>query len=328
NDADESTKATREIKVTSDASGSGTLSLYIGGRRVRISVTSGDSTSDIASALASAISADPDALVSASASSGTVTLTAKHGGEDDGIIDVRTNYDRTDKMPRGVSVSIADATPGSGNPDMTPALDALGDNWYQTFVMPWTDGANMTALETELADRFGPIRQIQGHAFAAKNGSVSELTTFASSHDSPHVTCADASGATIMPAAQLAAADAAIDAGEPDPARPRQTLALPGTMLAVPQTERRIHSEQNTLLFGGIATHTIDAGDLIRVQRLVTMYQTGPSGLDDPSYLDVTTLRTIAYMRYTVRSMVQRKYPRHKLADDGTPIAPGQAIMT
>lgn len=326
-DAASATAATQDITIDTDAAGSGTLSLYIGGRRVRVGVTAGDTKSDIAGALAGAISNDPDMLVTASSATGTVTLTANNAGEDAGVLDVRANYYRSDEFPDGVTITIAAPTAGSGNPDMTAALDALGDNWYQTFVMPWSDGANMTLLETELADRFGPIRQIQGHAFMAKNGTVSELSTFTDGHNSPHITCADTDGATINPAFVLASVDAGIDAGEPDPARPRQTLPLPG-LLAVPETERRIHSENNTLLFGGIATHAIDAGDIVRVQRLVTMYQVNPAGMDDPSYLDVTTLRTIAYMRYSVRSMVTRKYPRHKLADDGTPIAPGQAIVT
>src|SRR5699024_10203689 len=33
-------------------------------------------------------------------------------------------------------------------------------------------------------------------------------------------------------------------------------------------------------------------------------------------------------MRFSGRNMVMRKYPRHKLAKNGHPIAPGQAIVT
>lgn len=326
-DAGSSTKATLDVTVSTAATGSGTLNLYIGGMRVRIGVTAGDTTSDIATALATAIAANPDLPMSASAATGTVTLTANHGGIDAGAIDVRHSYYQGEALPEGVTLTIGPLTAGTGNPDITAALDALGDNWYQTFVMPFTDGANLGLLEDELASRFGPERQIEGHAFTALSDTVANLTTTGTGRNSPHVTMADG-GVTIAPAYALAAADAGIDAGEPDPARPRQTLALPGELQPVPETERRIYSERNTLLFSGIATHTVDSGNLIRVERLITMYQDNPGGVPDPSYLDITTMRTIAYMRYTVRSMVARKYPRHKLADNGTPISPGQAIVT
>jgi phage tail sheath gpL-like len=51
-------------------------------------------------------------------------------------------------------------------------------------------------------------------------------------------------------------------------------------------------------------------------------------GVDDVSYLDIETMRTLAYLRFSVQYRITSRYPRHKLADDGTPIAPGQAIAT
>ena len=45
----------------------------------------------------------------------------------------------------------------------------------------------------------------------------------------------------------------------------------------------------------------------------------------DISYLNVETLRTIAYLRFTVRARFATKYPRHKLGNDG---AVGANIMT
>lgn len=326
-DAGSSTKATLDVTVSAAPTASGTFSLYIGGQRVRVGVTAGDTTTQVATDLAAAISAAGNLPMTASASAGVVTLTASHGGIDAGAIDVRHSYQPGEQLPDGMAVTIGTLTAGTANPDITTAIDNIGDNWYQTLIVPYTDTTNLGLIEAELADRFGPLRQIPGHAFTAKSDTVSNLTTAATAENSEHLTYADG-GVTIAPSYRLAAADAAVDAGEPDPARPRQTLALPAALLPVTESERRVYSERNTLLYGGVATHTIDAGGLIRVERLITTYQTNASGVDDPSYLDVTTMRTLSYMRYTVRNMVLRKYPRHKLADDGTPIAPGQAIVT
>jgi phage tail sheath gpL-like len=64
------------------------------------------------------------------------------------------------------------------------------------------------------------------------------------------------------------------------------------------------------------------------VERLITTYQLNTQGIPDPSYLDVTTLRTLAYLRFSTRQRFALKFPRHKLADDGTQFSPGQAVAT
>lgn len=326
-DAASAAQSTRTITVGSVPTAAGTLALYIGGRRVAINVATDDAAGDIASAIADAISADGDMLVTAAAAAEVVTVTARHGGIDAGNIDVRHSYYTGEALPPGMALEISELTAGTGNPDIQPLLDALGDNWYQTFVMPWTDAANLRALETEMDSRWGPERQIEGQAFAAIGGSVSTVATAGEARNSPHLVLADA-GVTVSPAFMLAAADAATDAGEPDPARPRQTLQLPAEILPVPQTERRTYQERNTLLYSGIATHTVNASARVQIERLVTTYQVNASGFEDTAYLDVTTLRTLAYLRYSLRQRIAAKYPRHKLADDGTPVSPGQALVT
>jgi phage tail sheath gpL-like len=93
------------------------------------------------------------------------------------------------------------------------------------------------------------------------------------------------------------------------------------------EADRFTLQESNLLLYDGISTFYVDAGGVVRVQRLITTYKTSPAGAEDVSYLDVNTPLTVGYIRYDWRNYVQRKYPRHKLADDGT-YAIGQPIMT
>jgi phage tail sheath gpL-like len=51
-------------------------------------------------------------------------------------------------------------------------------------------------------------------------------------------------------------------------------------------------------------------------------------GDDDTSYLDSETLHTLAYIIRTLKTTITTKYPRHKLANDGTKYGTGQAIVT
>ena len=58
------------------------------------------------------------------------------------------------------------------------------------------------------------------------------------------------------------------------------------------------------------------------------MYRKNSFGDNDPSYLYVETIATLSYIRYAIRTRISQKYPRHKLADDGIRVSPGQAIVT
>lgn len=86
--------------------------------------------------------------------------------------------------------------------------------------------------------------------------------------------------------------------------------------------------EKNLLLYDGIATYTETADGGVAIQRLITTYKTSPAGAEDISYLDVNTLLTLSYLRFDFRNYILRKYPRHKLANDGTKFRLGQAIIT
>jgi phage tail sheath gpL-like len=51
-------------------------------------------------------------------------------------------------------------------------------------------------------------------------------------------------------------------------------------------------------------------------------------GQSDDAYELVTTLATLAKLLRNQRQAITSKYPRHKLANDGTRFGPGQAIIT
>ena len=305
---------------------SGTLNLYVAGKRVQTAIVSGNTATQVATAVAAAINADTSLPVTAASLAGDVTVTARHKGECGNSIDLRVNYYQGEKTPKGLVLAITAMASGTGNPDASTAITAIGDEQYQTIITPWTDASNLADVEGLLSSRFGPMVQKEGHAFAAASGTHSALSTLGDSRNSPHLTIMGAGKSPTAPWV-VAAVTGAVDAYEPDPARPRQTLELPG-VLPPAEADRYTRDERNLHLFDGISTFIVDAGGRVLIERLITTYKTNAFGVEDISYLDVETMRTIAYLRYTVRARIALKYPRHKLANDGTQYGPGQAIVT
>jgi phage tail sheath gpL-like len=64
------------------------------------------------------------------------------------------------------------------------------------------------------------------------------------------------------------------------------------------------------------------------ILREQTTYRLNLYGQGDDAYELVTTLATLAKLLRNQKHAITSKFPRHKLADDGTKFGPGQAIVT
>lgn len=309
----------------------GTLNLYIGGRRVRIAVASGESSSASATKLAAAINAVTDLPVTAAVDGSNpakVNLTARHKGENGNAIDLRVNYFQGEALPLGMSVAIAAMASGAGNPDIADAIASFGDRWWTDIICPWTDSANLAALEEEIERRFGPTVMQDAHVYCGAAGTHSALVTLADARNSPHVTMMGAYRSPTPPE-EWAAAVGGICAYQAklDPARPLQNLPVAG-VLPPSESDRFVFEQRNLLYFSGVASFVVDQGGVVNIERMVTNYQKNAAGVDDISYLDTETLKTLAFIRYAVQARIRLRFPRHKLADDGTKFGAGQAIVT
>ena len=61
---------------------------------------------------------------------------------------------------------------------------------------------------------------------------------------------------------------------------------------------------------------------------MVTTYKTNAVGAVDTSYQNTNTMFNLSYMRQSFKTRMLSRYPRHKLADDGTIFGAGQPIAT
>ena len=113
-----------------------------------------------------------------------------------------------------------------------------------------------------------------------------------------------------------------------DPARPLQTLAL-NNLKAAPLQDRFDFPELNSLASTGLAIQEVGASiNQPMILREQTTYQLNLYGQSDDAYELVTTLATLAKLLRNQKQAITSKFPRSKLADDGTKFGPGQAIVT
>jgi phage tail sheath gpL-like len=326
------TVATGTFAITGTPTASGEIAVYIGGRRYALAVTTTSTPTTLGDALVAALTADSRALVTGVNTTGSVALTSKNKGTIANEIDVRVSYNEGERIPAGLTVTPPATgllTGATSDTTLATAITEMGQEWFQIIVGPYTDTTNLTAIEAELAERFAYDRMLDGRYITAKAAAKADLMTFGNGRNSPHVSCMGTYKSPSTPW-EWAASYAAQQAKELaiDPARPLQTLELVGILPPARADQWDPISDNNALLFDGISTYTVDQSGRCRIQRAITMYQRNDAGAEDVAYLDVCTTANLLYLRYSLRTWFQVRYPRAKLCDDDTRIAAGQQVIT
>lgn len=320
--------ATGKITVTGTCSAAGQIALMITGVSIPVAVRQNETAATIANKITTAINANTALPVTASTSGADVVLTCRWGGITGNDIDIRVNYYTGETLPAGIAIDIANMTGGAGNPDVTQAIAALGDTWWTDIVNPFTDAASLNLLSEELQSRWGGIRQIDGLCWIAYRGTHAQASAFALSRNDYLYTCIP-TNISPEPPYIWASVNAAVCtyALNIDPARPVQTLELTGIKPpAIADCWQ--WNERNLHLFDGLSAYNVNANGKVQLDRVITMYRVNKYDVEDVSYLDVETIKTLSYIRYAIRSRITQKFPRHKLADDGTRFGAGQPIAT
>jgi phage tail sheath gpL-like len=323
------TAATKIVTITGTATAAGSIFLYIHGKRVVTPIpdtTTAAAAGPLVDAAIVAAQSDQELQMTSAAVLGVVTLTARNAGEAGEQFDVRTNFNDGEEDVPGLTVVVTDGVTGATNPSIATAITAIGAIQYHTIIHPYTDATNLAAIEAEMDARWQPLADIDGHAFTGITGTLSDHTTLGSGRNSAFSTIIGGGESPTTPW-EWAANVGAVDAFEPDPARPRQTLRL-RSVLPPAREDQFDRAERETLLNNGIASHVVDLGGNVSIERLITTFQTDALGNPSTVFLDITTPRTLSRIRFDWRTRIATKYPRHKLANDGTLFSPGQAVVT
>jgi phage tail sheath gpL-like len=344
------TAATGTITITAAPTQAGTLHLFIAGTHVPVNIMTTDTVTDIAQAITDAInnyvvptySAERVSLpVTATVALGVVTMTAAWKGESGNEINVMMNYHGSrgaEYTPPGLGIDLPATgflTGGVGVPVFDTAISHLSDEPFEYVALGYTDSNTLFSWDQEYGftdtGRWGWQRQLFGHCFFAKRGSYSDLVLFGNEAtiNSAQESIMAVELTSPTPAFEWAAAYCAKAqrAFINDPARPLQALTLNQIKMA-PKHFRFDWPELNSLASNGLAIQQAGADQQPMILREQTTYQLNLWGQTDDAYELCTTMATLAKLLRNQRHAITSKFPRHKLADDGTKFGPGQAIVT
>lgn len=329
-------KATGTITVSSAPTSAGTLNLYIAGQRIQVAVSASDTTTGVATKIYNAITAETRSPVTATSAAAVVTVTAKWKGatgNDIKVADSVRGLDGGESLPTGLALTYVAMASGTSSPDLTGVIANMGDEEYKFLACPFTDSTSLDLLSVEYGfgdtGRWGYLRELYGAVFTAVRGDYATLATVGAARNDPVITRMAIEPAVQSPVWEVAAAYAAQAAKglTNDPARPLQTLALAGIVPA-PRGSRFTKTQVNNLAGLGLATQQINADGRLAIVRETTNYQKNAYNVADDAYTDLTTLYTLSTLFELQKQAITSKFPRHKLADDGTRFGAGSAIVT
>jgi len=325
--------ATGQVVFTGTATEAATIGLYVGGVRVPVLVSAGDTAAMVATNAAAACAA-AILPVTAAANTGTLALTPAGKGAWTNEIPIQINFGGildAETMPAGLTATVSAMAGGTGVPALAAALANLGETTFDFVVCPYTDATSLNALRAffdNVSGRWAWQQMLYGGFFTAFRGTLGERITFGKSRNDQHGASMGFSGSPTpawLWAASVAGACAL--SLRADPALPLQRIALPG-ILPPAIADRDDLSERNSLLYAGNSTYRVGDDGTVFVDRMATFYQRNPAGIVDDSYLDVETLYTLQFLIRDMRDHLGTIYARKKLVDDGTLIEGGSNQVT
>ena len=317
-DASAGQPAVGTVTIGGAATGTGVLTLYVGTKKVEIAIATTTAAAAVAAALKAELDKHPDLPVTASVAEAVVTLTAKNEGLCGN--DIHLSYVLTNAP--GATVTIVAMATGAANPTLADALAAVFGEQYDIIVTPYNNQTDLATLKTHLDSVSGPLEQRPGTGVYGMNGALATATTLSGQVNSGRILCAyhRYTAATLVQSMpyEIAAAFGAVMAWEEDPARPLNTLELKG-IAAANIADRLSRTEQENLLYNGVSPTEIGPGETVQIVRAISTYLQDPQGIDDISLLDITTIRTLDYVRKAVRTRISLRFPREKLSSKTPP---------
>ncbi|MBI5550747.1 MAG: phage tail sheath subtilisin-like domain-containing protein [Desulfobacterales bacterium] len=308
-DAGTGVASTGAILFAGTASGNGSVSVWIGNHLVEVGVLSGDTAAEVNTALLAELAKHPDLPLSSAvngAAAGQTDFTAKNAGVVANQIGIAVQV-----TAAGITAAVTAMNAGAVDPDIQDALDVVFAEQYHIIATPFNDATSIGALRDHLDSVAGPLEQRPGRGVYGFVGALGSATSLATGINGGRINAPFLRG-TRSPAYEIAAAYAAILAGEEDPARPLNTLYLAG--IHAPAVDQRLsRTEQETCLYNGVAPLEVGPGEKVQIVRAVTTYVQDAQAVADISLLDTTTIATLDYVRKACRERVALRFPREKL---------------
>ncbi|AQW30505.1 phage tail protein [Ralstonia syzygii subsp. celebesensis] len=317
--------ATGSINVTSVATSSGTLALYIAQRTISVGIAAGETAAQTATAIAQAVTdAGADIPVTAAAAGAVVTLTARHRGTCGNDIDVRLNL-YGEEAPAGLALALTAMAGGTGNPLPGDLTALIGQKWFRYIALGINDAATLAAWHAESQRRYKPPVQAGFRVFATHRGDYADAAAFGETKNYEHIT--DLSLGINPPTTWEAAATLAAAAAPKLYNNP--VISLEGTSLpGMVATSYHDWTNANSLLFKGVSVMEVGTDGSCYIKRLISMYQHRSDGSTDDAYLDINVAEVMERIRYAQRMGAIKKFRGTVAAKTDEGYRPGLPITT
>jgi phage tail sheath gpL-like len=272
---------------------------------LQVGISTTDTPTTIATNLLAELATMADLPVSYTAAAGVVTFKALNKG----TVGNQINLNASITAP-GVTATATAMTGGAVDPNLAAALAVCFPGNYSIYAVPYIDQTNLQTLRTQVEAVSAYNQQRGAIGVYGFTGALAAATTLAGEINDGRMLEAYLPGSFSAPF-EIAAAMAAVIASSTDPAMPLNTLELAG-INSPPLADYLTQTEIESLLWNGVTPLKVDADQNVAIVRAVSTYTTNSSGIADPSLLDITTIRSLDYVRLACRTVIGLRFPRSK----------------
>lgn len=304
-------KATANIAITGTAGSAGTFTVKIGTEIITIAIASGASAATIRTALNVAVNARKYLLpvVAYPGVSNNVILAARNAGTLGNYIPLEYSTTVT-----GLTVTLTDFASGATDPALgavSGVLDTVFGASYTIYASPFSDSTNLASLKTHLDSVSGARERrpaVGVYGYTDEIGLIATVKTLCGTTLNHWRLSGIYLPETKSICYELAAAYGAVIASAEHPAVPLNDLILTG--IDAPAPNQVLGNEVfEDLLNNGVTPATVVSGQ-VAIVRAITTYVTNAQGVADPVLLDITTPRSLDYVRKSCVERTSLKFPR------------------
>lgn len=322
NDDDAGVAAVGYVRLTETAQSSGQVRLQVADTTLAVAVSSGDTGADLMASLVAVINNKPDLPLTAAM--GTMVIGQDDAGKDKTasavVLTARNKGNCGNEIGLSLAVTASGITGrwinmanGQGDPDISAALAAIYSAGHTVIILPYSTTDALSALATHLNDVSGPVEQRGAMGVTGFNGTLAAGTTLTSKVNTARITTGWHHGSALT-AGEIAAAYAATIVKESDPSEPIDNAVITGLDIT-PQADWPMRTEMEKALHNGLTPFNV-VGINVQLVRAISTYVKNSEGIEDPTLLDITTIRTLDYIRKTWRTRMSQRFPNGgKLTD-------------
>jgi len=326
-----------KYKIESQANATGNIAIKINATEITVNVVKTDTVDSIASKITAQINTIFNCPITAEVS------TVEAGEDENKTVSTFITFKAVSKGNHGVLFDIVsdtaqiklteeETTEATDSPvaDWKKYFEAMGETRYNFIINVFNDENALKKFADELESRYSALRQIGGRMFVYLTGEIGDTSEANSiigrtlKINSPHIAVIPILNTSELPAIFLTRLSAvAITTLISDPAANTWGLEVSGISADKPLS----FDERQALLYGGVATYTLDNSGNVVIERLVTSYTTNSQGERDTSYLDIQVVETVDAIRTYINTEARRRFKGWKLASTTENFGAGAKVM-